>query len=82
MSAAADPPDRAVALTSATPYTAGQNNGRITQSKDWVLGQTSNYTYDALNRLSTVSILETGTGEQMSYVPGRAAAAESMRAVS
>jgi len=32
-----------------------------------VLGQTSNYTYDALNRLSTVSIVETGTGEQMSY---------------
>jgi RHS repeat-associated protein len=48
-------------------YTAGQNNGRIAQSHDWVLGQTSNYTYDALNRLSTVSIVETGTGEQMSY---------------
>ena len=48
-------------------YTAGQNNGRITQAKDWVLGQTSNYTYDALNRLSTESIVETGMGEQMSY---------------
>ena len=48
-------------------YTAGQNNGRISQAKDWVLGQTSNYTYDALNRLSTVSIVETGTGGQMSY---------------
>jgi hypothetical protein len=48
-------------------YTAGQNNGRITQAKDWVLGQTTNYTYDALNRLSTASIVETQTGEQMSY---------------
>jgi len=48
-------------------YTAGQNNGRIAQAKDRVLGQTSNYTYDALNRLSTVSIIETGMGEQMSY---------------
>jgi RHS repeat-associated protein len=46
---------------------AGANNGRIAQAKDWVLGETSNYTYDALNRLSTVSIPETGTGEQMSY---------------
>jgi RHS repeat-associated protein len=48
-------------------YTAGMNNGRIAQAKDWVLGETSNYTYDALNRLSTVSIPETGSGEQMSY---------------
>ena len=32
-----------------------------------MLGQISNYTYDALNRLSTVSIVETGAGEQMSY---------------
>ncbi len=48
-------------------YTAGQNNGRITQAKDWVMGQTTNYTYDALNRLSTASIVETQTGEQMSY---------------
>ena len=48
-------------------YTAGQNNGRITQTYDGVLGQTTNYTYDALNRLSTSSIVETGVGEQMSY---------------
>jgi YD repeat-containing protein len=48
-------------------YTAGQNNGRITQAYDGVLNQTTNYTYDALNRLSTASIVETGIGEQMSY---------------
>jgi hypothetical protein len=48
-------------------YTAGQNNGCITQAKDWVMGQTTNYTYEALNRLSTASIVETQTGEQMSY---------------
>ena len=48
-------------------YTFGQNNGRITQSKDYVLGQTSNYTYDSLNRLSTLSIVETQTGQQMTY---------------
>ena len=48
-------------------YTAGQNNGRITQAKDWMLGQTTNYTYDSLNRLSAASIVETQTGEQMSY---------------
>ncbi len=48
-------------------YTAGQNNGRTTQAYDGVLNQTTNYTYDALNRLSTASIVETGTGGQMSY---------------
>ena len=33
-------------------YTAGANNGRIAQSVDGVAGETVNYTYDALNRLT------------------------------
>jgi len=32
-------------------YSPTQNNGRITQSTDGILGETVNYTYDALNRL-------------------------------
>jgi RHS repeat-associated protein len=32
-------------------YTAGQNNGRITQSIDGVTGENVTYAYDALNRL-------------------------------
>ena len=37
-------------------YTAGQNNGRITSAKDVLLGQTTSYTYDSLNRLTQASI--------------------------
>jgi hypothetical protein len=32
-------------------YTAGQNNGRITQMKDWLSGEQVSYGYDSLNRL-------------------------------
>lgn len=32
-------------------YTAGQNNGRISQMKDWISGEEVTYAYDALNRL-------------------------------
>ena len=32
-------------------YAAGQNNGRITQRKDWVSGEEVSYSYDTLNRL-------------------------------
>ena len=35
-------------------YSPTQNNGRITQSIEHVSNQTINYTYDSLNRLSTV----------------------------
>ena len=44
-------------------YSGTQNNGRIVQSTDAVAGQTINYTYDSLNRLSTA----TGTGWAESY---------------
>jgi YD repeat-containing protein len=33
-------------------YTAGANSGRIAQSIDGILGETVNYSYDALNRLT------------------------------
>src|SRR5260370_424828 len=32
-------------------YSATQNNGQITQQKDWVTGEEVTYTYDSLNRL-------------------------------
>ena len=32
-------------------YTAGHNNGRIASSVDAITGETTNYTYDTLNRL-------------------------------
>ena len=32
-------------------FAAGQNNGRITQMKDWVSGEEATYSYDTLNRL-------------------------------
>ena len=33
-------------------YSAGANNGRIAQSVDGILGETVNYSYDVLNRLT------------------------------
>src|SRR5208283_353880 len=35
--------------------TTGQNNGRIISSQDGMTGESTNYTYDALNRLTTAS---------------------------
>ena len=32
-------------------YPTGQNNGRITQAKDWMTGEEVTYTYDAVQRL-------------------------------
>ena len=48
-------------------YSATQNNGRITQSKDWVSGEEVTYQYDALQRL--VSAVTTGPewGNSYSY---------------
>jgi len=36
-------------------YSATQNNGQITQMKNWISGEEVNYTYDALGRLSAAS---------------------------
>jgi RHS repeat-associated protein len=46
-------------------YTAGQNNGRISQSISG--GQTVNYTYDSLNRLSTAQATDGTWGNAYSY---------------
>ena len=43
-------------------YTAGQNNGRIWQSKDWVTGEEVTYTYDVLNRLVRAETTDTAWG--------------------
>ena len=37
-------------------YSATQNNGQITQMKNWISGEEVNYTYDALSRLSAASM--------------------------
>ena len=48
-------------------YTAGANNGRIASSVDWVAGETVNYTYDALNRLSGAGATSGSWGQGFSY---------------
>jgi hypothetical protein len=39
-------------------YTAGQNNGRIAQSKDWISGEEVTYAYDSLQRLISAQARE------------------------
>jgi len=48
-------------------YTAGQNNGQISQSVDGVSGETVNYTYDALKRLATAQAANNSWGNAYSY---------------
>jgi RHS repeat-associated protein len=48
-------------------YTAGQNNGRITSGVDGVLGETVNYGYDALNRLSSATATNGAWGQAFAY---------------
>jgi hypothetical protein len=48
-------------------YTAGQNNGRISASADWVSGETVNYTYDSLNRLASASASNGAWGNTHTY---------------
>jgi RHS repeat-associated protein len=48
-------------------YQAGQNNGRIVQSIDNVLGETVNYTYDTLNRVSMAEEVHGIWGNAFSY---------------
>jgi RHS repeat-associated protein len=46
-------------------FSATQNNGKITQMKDWVTGEEVTYAYDALNRLA--SAVTTGPEWGQSY---------------
>jgi len=46
-------------------YTMGANNGRITSSVDGVIGETLNYGYDSLNRLSSAAAA--GWSQQYGY---------------
>ena len=48
-------------------YTAGQNNGRVAQTVDAVLGETVNYTYDMWNRLSTATATNGNWGDSYTY---------------
>jgi YD repeat-containing protein len=48
-------------------YLGGQNNGRITQAKDWISGETVGYTYDALNRLASAAATNGTWGQAFAY---------------
>ena len=49
-------------------FTAGQKNGRITSSVDGFLSnETVNYTYDALNRLSSATATNSAWGQSFTY---------------
>ena len=49
-------------------YTAGANNGRIVSASDGVVGETVNYTYDALNRLTRAETAGSGGwGQAFTY---------------
>jgi RHS repeat-associated protein len=48
-------------------YTAGQNNGRISQATDWILGETANYAYDSLSRLVSAQASSGAWGNAYSY---------------
>ena len=48
-------------------YNVGQNNGRIAQSTDGVLGEIVNYAYDSLNRLSTAQATNGAWGQTFTY---------------
>jgi YD repeat-containing protein len=48
-------------------YSATQNNGQITQSKDWITGEEVTHTYDALNRLIASSTTDPSWGLSFGY---------------
>jgi RHS repeat-associated protein len=48
-------------------YTAGQNNGRIAQSKDWIAGEEVTYAYDSLQRLISAQTTGPEWGNSFSY---------------
>lgn len=48
-------------------FSATQNNGRITQSMDWVSGEEVTYSYDALQRLIAASTTGPNWGQSYTY---------------
>src|ERR1019366_1547982 len=48
-------------------YAAGANNGRITQSIDGIGGETVNYSYDKLNRLTAAGAANGTWGQAFAY---------------
>jgi RHS repeat-associated protein len=48
-------------------YSATQNNGQITQMKDWATGEEVSYGYDALSRLSSAVTTGPEWGQSYSY---------------
>ena len=48
-------------------YTAGQNNGRVSQTTDGVLGETVNYGYDMWNRLTSATATNGSWGEAYTF---------------
>jgi RHS repeat-associated protein len=48
-------------------YTAGQNNGRIASSQDYISGETVQYAYDGLLRLASAQTTGTQWGEAYTY---------------
>ena len=48
-------------------YTAGQNNGRVSQTTDGVLGETVNYGYDMWNRLTSATATNGSWGEGYTF---------------
>jgi len=48
-------------------YTTGQNNGRMSQSTDGILGETVIYGYDSLNRLTSATATSNAWGTSYTY---------------
>jgi YD repeat-containing protein len=48
-------------------YNTGHNNGRASQTIDNVLGETVNYTYDYLHRLTEAAATNSSWGEVYVY---------------
>lgn len=48
-------------------YSATQNNGQITQQKDWLSGEEVNYQYDGLQRLISAATTGPEWGQSFSY---------------
>src|SRR5260370_31308059 len=48
-------------------YSPNQNNGQITQQKDWISGEEVTYTYDSLQRLIGAVTTDTSWGQSFTY---------------